>query len=84
MRGRGWISVLLVDGEEPARRRLRTLLEDYPEIRIVGEAGDGDEALVLAETRRPQVIFLDIPMPGLNGLEPAARIPPPRPLIVFC
>jgi sigma-B regulation protein RsbU (phosphoserine phosphatase) len=84
MRGRGWISVLLVDGEEPARRRLRTLLEDYPEIRIVGEAGDGDEALVLAETRRPQVIFLDIPMPGLNGLELAARIPPPRPLIVFC
>lgn len=78
------ITTLIVDDEAPARARLRRLLEQYPNVRIVGEAESGDEALDLLAELRPQVVFLDIQMPGENGLEVAAKIPPPRPMIVFC
>ncbi|GAB4236279.1 MAG: SpoIIE family protein phosphatase [Acidobacteriota bacterium] len=78
------ITALIVDDEAPARARLRRMLEEYPNLRIVGEAEDGDQALALLGKLRPQVVFLDIQMPGENGLELAAKIPPPRPMIVFC
>jgi len=78
------IRTLLVDDEAPARDRLRKLLEAFDEIEIVGEAGDGDSAVRLVAQRRPDLVFLDIEMPGLNGMEVAATLTPPRPRVVFC
>jgi sigma-B regulation protein RsbU (phosphoserine phosphatase) len=53
-------------------------------IEIVGEASDGAEALPQIARSRPDVVFLDIQMPGLSGLDVAARLQPPRPRVVFC
>jgi DNA-binding NarL/FixJ family response regulator len=62
------ITVLLVDDHALVRRGFRRLLEDDPTIAVVGEASNGDEAVRLAETLRPQVVVMDAAMPGLNGL----------------
>ena len=78
------IRALLVDDEEPARDRLRSLLADFDDVHIVGEAADGDEALQKIAETRPDLVFLDIQMPGRSGMEVAASLPPPRPRIVFC
>jgi sigma-B regulation protein RsbU (phosphoserine phosphatase) len=78
------VRAMLVDDEPPARERMRQLLQSHPEIDIVGEAGDGDEALSLIRELRPDLVFLDIQMPGQSGIEVAARLEPPRPRIVFC
>ena len=78
------IRALLVDDEEPARDRLRSLLADFDDVHVVGEAGDGDEALHKIAETRPDLVFLDIQMPGRSGMEVAASLPPPRPRIVFC
>jgi DNA-binding LytR/AlgR family response regulator len=76
------IRVLLVDDEEPARIQLRRLLESDPGVQIVGEAANGIEALEQIPELRPDVVFLDIEMPGLNGFEVAGNLVNP-PLIVF-
>lgn len=61
---------LIVDDEKLARDRLRKLLLKHEDrIDVIGEAGDGEEALVAAESLRPDIIFLDIQMPVLNGFE---------------
>ena len=78
------IRTVLVDDEEPARERLRAMLADYDDLEIVGEACDGQEAVETIDALRPDVIFLDIQMPGLSGLEVAASLTPPRPRVVFC
>ena len=78
------IRALLVDDEEPARDRLRSLLADFDDVRVVGEAGDGDEATQKVAEFRPDLVFLDIQMPGRSGMEVAASLPPPRPRILFC
>ncbi len=78
------IRVLLVDDEEPARDRLRGMLAEFNDVEVVGEAGDGAEAIRTAGEVDPDLIFLDIQMPGLTGLDVAASLPPPRPRIVFC
>jgi sigma-B regulation protein RsbU (phosphoserine phosphatase) len=77
------IRAFIVDDEEPARERLRRLL-DGTSLEIVGEAGDGSEALPQIGALAPDIVFLDIQMPGLSGLDVAARLQPPRPRIVFC
>jgi serine phosphatase RsbU (regulator of sigma subunit) len=74
---------LIVDDEAPARERLRHLLAGA-DIEIVGEAADGEEAMAAVERLRPDLLFLDIQMPSLSGLEVAARLPAPKPRIVFC
>jgi DNA-binding LytR/AlgR family response regulator len=61
------MKVLLVDDEASARRRLARMLSAHSDVEIVGEAQDGLEALHLAETLQPQVMFLDIQMPELDG-----------------
>jgi two-component system LytT family response regulator len=61
--------VLIADDEEPARIVLREMLERLPGVRIVGEAGDGLEAVKAAAELRPDVVFLDIQMPRLDGFE---------------
>lgn len=77
------IRALIVDDEAPARARMRELLSDWP-VTVAGEASDGYEALDRAAALQPDVVFLDIQMPGLSGLEVAARLPAPRPRIIFC
>jgi len=63
------ITVLLADDHPIVRQGLRHLLDGDPEFRVVGEAGDGVEALHLIETLKPDVLVVDMMMPGLNGLE---------------
>jgi CheY-like chemotaxis protein len=68
------IPVLLVDDHVMVRQGLRSVMEAFPDIEIVGEASDGHEALKLVERRRPAVVLMDINMPKLNGIEATARI----------
>ena len=76
--------VLLIDDERRARERLARLLSAIPEIEIAGEAGDGIAAIELIAVLQPDVVFLDVQMPGLNGFEVLAELPAAnRPLIVF-
>ena len=76
--------VLLIDDERRARERLARLLSAFPEIEIAGEAGDGIAAIELIAALQPDVVFLDVQMPGLNGFEVLAELPAAnRPLIVF-
>ena len=66
--------VLLADDHHLVRAGLRALLENQPGVEVVGEAGDGREALDMIERHRPDVALLDITMPGMNGLEVASRV----------
>lgn len=76
------LRLLIADDEPPLRDWLRRLLAEVaPAAEIVAEAGDGDTALAQIEAQRPDVAFLDIRMPGLSGLEVAARAPACR--VVF-
>ncbi len=66
--------VLIVDDEPPARERLRRLLGEQGEIEIAGEAGNGELAVRLAGELHPDVVLLDVRMPGMNGLEAARHM----------
>jgi DNA-binding NarL/FixJ family response regulator len=66
--------ILLVDDHALVRAGIRALLETLPRTEVVGETGDGLEAVRLAGELAPDVILLDITLPGLNGLEVAARV----------
>lgn len=68
------ISVLLVDDHALVRRGFRRILEDERDITVVGEAGDGLEAVKLADELHPQVIVMDCAMRGMNGLEATRQI----------
>jgi DNA-binding NarL/FixJ family response regulator len=68
------IRVLLADDHTLVRAGIRGLLLGLADVEVVAEAGDGQEALRLAQTLRPDIVLLDVAMPGLNGLEVAARI----------
>jgi DNA-binding NarL/FixJ family response regulator len=68
------ISVLLVDDHSLVRRGFRRLLEDEPDIQVVGEASDGEEAIKLARSLKPQVIVMDCALPGINGLQATRKI----------
>ncbi len=63
------ITALIVDDHEVVREGLRLSLSRAPHIRVVGEAGDGTAAIELAERRRPDVVIMDVRMPGMDGLE---------------
>jgi two-component system LytT family response regulator len=78
------IRVVLVDDEQAARERLRQMLGPMPGLEIVGEAADGEQAIERIVELRPDLVLLDIQMPGCSGLEVAACLPTPRPRIVFC
>lgn len=75
--------VLIVDDERPARDKLRRLLSQCPGVTEVAEARDGVEALERIGAFRPDVAFLDIQMPEVSGIELAASLPAPAPLVVF-
>jgi two-component system, LytTR family, response regulator len=78
------IRALIVDDEAPARDRLKLLLGEAPDVEIVGEAEDGEQAAERIATLSPAVVFLDIQMPGCSGLEVAASLPAAGPRVVFC
>jgi DNA-binding NarL/FixJ family response regulator len=68
------ISVLLVDDHHLVRRGFRRMLEDENDITVVGEAGNGDDAVRLARQLRPQVVLMDCALPGTSGLVATKRI----------
>jgi len=70
----GKIAVLLVDDHALVRRGFRRLLEDESGIVVRGEASDGEEAIALAKTLRPDVVVMDCALPGVNGLIATRRI----------
>ena len=63
------IRAFLADDERAARARLRRLLDRHPQIEIIGEATNGLEAVEAIERLRPELLFLDVQMPGLSGFE---------------
>jgi DNA-binding NarL/FixJ family response regulator len=68
------ISVLIVDDERLIRAGFRAILESEPDLTVIGEAADGLDAIDLARKRAPDVVLLDIRMPGMDGLTAARRI----------
>ena len=68
------IHVILADAHTLVRAGIRALLEKLPGVKVVGEAGDGREVFNLVRAQRPDVVLMDIAMPGLNGLEAAERM----------
>ncbi|MFN3243892.1 MAG: LytR/AlgR family response regulator transcription factor [Planctomycetota bacterium] len=78
------VRVLVVDDEPLARRAIREVLEREPRFEVVGEAGDGIAAIEAIERLRPQLVFLDMQMPGCDGLEALAQVEADmRPAVVF-
>lgn len=61
------LQVLVVDDEAPARRKILRLLRQEPDVQIVGEAGGAEAAIVAIEKQRPDLVFLDVQMPGVDG-----------------
>ncbi|RSO02566.1 DNA-binding response regulator [Streptomyces sp. WAC 06783] len=68
------IRVLLVDDHQVVRRGLRTFLEVQDDIEVVGEASDGDEGIAAAEQLRPDVVLMDVKMPGTDGIEALRKL----------
>jgi len=77
------IRAVLVDDEPPARVRMRQLLDAVGDVSVVGEAGNADEARLVIQATRPDLLFLDVEMPEVRGTALAASLPEPRPFIVF-
>lgn len=76
--------VIVVDDEEPARQKLRALLAREGDVEIAGEAANGSEAVELVRNLSPDLVFLDIRMPGLDGFEVIAEVGiREMPLVVF-
>ena len=77
------MKVVLIDDERLAREELRGLLSEFPDLEIVGEAANVTEALKLVPKLRPDLLFLDIEMPGRTGFDFLAALPPPHPQLIF-
>jgi two-component system LytT family response regulator len=69
------ITVLVVDDEPHARRGIVLRLQRHPDFQLIGECGNGKTALQNIERLKPALVFLDIRMPGLNGLEVLKKLP---------
>lgn len=76
------MKAVIVDDERLARKELRKLLEEYPDIEIIGECSNGMEAITLINDKKPDLVFMDIEMPELNGFQVIEKIDK-TPAIVF-
>jgi DNA-binding NarL/FixJ family response regulator len=79
-------SILIVDDSSFVRRSLRTCLEQNPDWKVCGEAADGVDAIALSQQLRPDLILLDLSLPGMNGFEVARelkRTSPSVPVLMF-
>jgi two-component system, LytTR family, response regulator len=77
------MKALIIDDERLARNELRRLLENFPKVEIVGEAANADEAVKLIEELQPDLLFLDIQMPGKNGFELLESLEDVNPEVIF-
>ena len=68
------ISILIVDDHEVVRNGIRSYLETLPEFQVIGEAGSGEEAIQLVAEHIPDVVLMDIIMPGMDGIETTRRV----------
>ncbi len=80
------LRILIIDDEAPARNRLRRMLAEVPAVHVTGEAASGQEALRLIPLKEPDVLLLDISMPGIGGMELAQMLQAEDspPAIIFC
>jgi two-component system response regulator AlgR len=80
------LRILIIDDEAPARSRLRRMLVDVPAVHVTGEAATGEEALRLIPLQKPDVLLLDISMPGMDGMTLAQVLKEQvrAPAIIFC
>jgi len=78
--------VVIAEDEPLARDRLRALLEDQPAVRVVATASAGAQALQACAQHHPDLVLLDVSMPGMDGLETARHLAAsePRPAVIFC
>lgn len=78
--------IVIADDEPLARERLQSLLGEQPGVQVVAEAANGEQALHACAEHQPDLVLLDIAMPGLDGLEAARHLASfePRPAVVFC
>ncbi|MCC7377389.1 MAG: response regulator transcription factor [Verrucomicrobiales bacterium] len=78
------IQALIVDDEPLARQRVRLLLEEEPDVQVVGECEDGFKALDRISSAKPDLVFLDVQMPDMDGFEVLRRVPPGLlPVVIF-
>ncbi len=77
------MKALIIDDERLARSELRRLLAAFPEVQVAGEAANAEQAREQLAALRPDVIFLDVQMPGETGMEFLASIEPPVPQVIF-
>src|SRR3990170_613202 len=76
------ITIVLADDHNVMRQGLRSLLEAEPDFRVIGEAGNGNEAIRLVEELHPEVLVLDMVMPGMNGVEVIQNLKQPAPSVI--
>ena len=77
------MKALLIDDERLARNELRRLLEPFPEIEITGEAANSKQAREMMAALKPELLFLDVQMPGETGMELLESLEPPAPHVIF-
>jgi DNA-binding NarL/FixJ family response regulator len=77
------IRVLLVDDHAMVRQGLRSVLDGYADIEVIGEASDGEEAVGMTERLRPSLVLMDVNMPRMSGIEATVRIKARQPDVVI-